>query len=189
MEFLYMLESIRFPILNELMLLITRLGEETAFLVAAMVVFWCVDKRKGYYVMAVGFIGTMLNQFLKLAFRVPRPWILDENFSIMEAAREAASGYSFPSGHSQSAVGTFGAIARTTENKWIRYVCIAVMVLVPFSRMYIGVHTPLDVLVGAALSLALVFLLRKPVLDMDAKGMKPLIGSMLALSLGLLLCV
>ena len=110
-----MLEKIRMPGLNEFMLLITKLGEETAFLVMALIVFWCVDKRKGYFVMTVGFIGTIANQFLKLACRVPRPWVLDENFTILEQAREAAAGYSFPSGQSQSAVGTFGAIAATTQ--------------------------------------------------------------------------
>ena len=68
MNFLYFLEGIRIPVLNECMLLITRLGEETAFLVMALIVFWCVDKYKGYYLMAVGFAGTMLNQFLKLLF-------------------------------------------------------------------------------------------------------------------------
>ena len=47
MELLYVLEGMRHPVLDEIMLLITRLGEETAFLVTALVVFWCVDKRKG----------------------------------------------------------------------------------------------------------------------------------------------
>ena len=47
MEFLYLLEKIRVPVLNEVMLAITLLGEETAFLVIALIVFWCVDKRRG----------------------------------------------------------------------------------------------------------------------------------------------
>ena len=47
---------------------------------------------------------------MKLSFQIPRPWVLDPNFTIVEQAREAATGYSFPSGHSQSAVGTFGAL-------------------------------------------------------------------------------
>ena len=87
MEFLYLLEKIRMPGLNELMLAVTTLGEETAFLVIGLIIFWCVDKRKGYYVMAVGFAGTMANQIMKLACRVPRPWVLDTNFSILEQAR------------------------------------------------------------------------------------------------------
>ena len=189
MDFLYFLESIRMPGLNEFMLLVTKLGEETAFLVAALVVFWCVDKRSGYYLMTVGFIGTMANQFMKLWFRIPRPWVLDENFTILEAAREAASGYSFPSGHSQSSVGTFGAIANTAKNKWVKGICIAICVLVPLSRMYIGVHTPSDVLVGAGMACCMVGLLKKPVLERTEKAMKFLIVLMMAMAVGLLLFV
>ena len=186
MKVLYFLESIRMPGLNEFMLGITRLGEETAFLVAALIVFWCVDKRKGYYVMAVGFAGTMANQFLKLLCRVPRPWALDPDFTILEQAREAADGYSFPSGHSQSAVGTFGAIAATSKNKWGKGVCIALCVLVPLSRMYLGVHTPADVLVGAGMALALVWLLRRWIMEGD-RGMLVLIPLLTAMAVGLLL--
>lgn len=186
MNILYFLESIRMPGLNEFMLAITRLGEETAFLVAALIVFWCVDKRKGYYVMAVGFAGTMANQFLKLLCRVPRPWALDPDFTILEQAREAADGYSFPSGHSQSAVGTFGAIAATSKNKWVKGVCIALCVLVPLSRMYLGVHTPADVLVGAGMALALVWLLRRWIMEGD-RGMLVLIPLLTAMAVGLLL--
>lgn len=165
MGFLYILEKIRIPFLNEIMLLITQFGEETAFLVVALILFWCVDKRKGYFILSVGFVGTIINQFLKLWFRIPRPWVLDKNFTILEKAREAASGYSFPSGHTQNAVGTFGGISYTVKNKWVRGVALAIAILVPFSRMYIGVHTPLDVLVGAAISIALILILKPAVLD------------------------
>lgn len=160
MEILYWFEKIRIPGLNEFMLLITQLGEETAFLVAALVLFWCVDKKSGYYLMAVGFMGTLANQFMKLLFRVPRPWILDPNFTILQQAREAAAGYSFPSGHTQSAVGTFGLIAYIFKNKWVKLIAIIIAVLVPLSRIYIGVHTPLDVFVSLALALILIFALK-----------------------------
>lgn len=189
MSFLYFLEGIRMPGLNELMLAVTQLGEETAFLVIALIVFWCVDKKKGYYVMSVGFLGTMANQIVKLACRVPRPWVLDPDFTILEQAREAATGYSFPSGHTQTAVGTFGCLAATTQKKWWRWVCILLAFLVGFSRMYVGVHTPSDVLVGAGMACALVWLLKKPVLSGEKKQMKTVIAVMLAVSVLFLLYV
>lgn len=190
MQLLYWLEHIRIPVLNEFMLAITRLGEETAFLVAALIVFWCVDKYKGYYVLSVGLAGTVLSQFLKLICRIPRPWVRDENFTILEAAREAAGGYSFPSGHTQSAVGTFGAIAASVKNKWVRIICAAIAVLVGFSRMYVGVHTPADVSVGALISLILIFALKPLMLGENRKKYIPAVfGAMLAISVGFLLYV
>lgn len=182
MEFLYLLESIRFPALTEFMLLITRLGEETAFLVAALIIFWCVDKYKGYYTLGVGLVGTLINQFLKITCRVPRPWVTDPDFTIVESAREAATGYSFPSGHTQTAVGTFGCIATFTKKTWTRIVAIILAVLVGLSRMYLGVHTPADVIVGAIQSLALVFLFLPMSKEQGRRWIPWVFGSLLVLS-------
>ena len=164
MKVLYALESIRTPWLDAVMAAITHLGEETVFMVAALVVFWCVSKRQGYYLLAVGFAGTVLNQFLKLLCRIPRPWVLDSDFTIVESARAQATGYSFPSGHTQNAIGTFGGIARFTKRKWVRVAAVLIAVLVPLSRMYLGVHTPLDVGVAAVIAVVLVLALY-PVLE------------------------
>lgn len=186
MTLLYLLEKIRMPVLNEAMLLITQLGEETAFLAVALVVFWCVDKKRGYLLMAVGFGGTLINQFLKLIFRIPRPWILDPDFTILEQAREAATGYSFPSGHTQMAVGTFGTLAATDRNRSVRLLCWCLAALVGFSRMYVGVHTPYDVAVSVLIALALICGLRRPVMEGGVKAMKAVITLLLVLALGLL---
>ena len=155
MDFLRLLEGIRLPALDSFFGAVTYLGDEIAFMVLAFVLFWCVDKRTGYYAFLVGLFGTVANQFLKIFCRIPRPWVLDPDFTIVEQARAAATGYSFPSGHTQNAVGTFGAAAVMTKRKWVRAVCIVFMLLVPFSRMYLGVHTPLDVGVAFAMALAL----------------------------------
>ena len=186
MEFLYLLEDIRVPVLNEFMLLITQFGEETAFLVTALILFWCVDKYRGYYILSVGFLGTLANQFMKLWFRIPRPWVLDKDFTILEQAKEAASGYSFPSGHSQSAVGTFGGIAYTTKNRWVRIAACVIAVLVPLSRMYIGVHTPTDVLVAAAMAIVLIIIMRPLFCKNSGKYIPALLGVMVILSVAFL---
>ena len=188
MAILHFLEGIRFPLLDQLMLLITHLGEETPFLVVALIVFWCVDKYQGYYVLGVGLFGNMANQFLKITCRVLRPWYRDGSLNPLEAAKPEADGYSFPSGHSQTAVGYLGCIATTQRNKILRAVCIAFMILVPFSRMYVGVHTPADVLVGSGMALAMIFAL-KPLLLGYKRNIPWFFAVMLVLSLANVLYV
>lgn len=156
MAFLYFLESIRNPVLDFLFSIITLCGEETVFMAIGMIFFWCIDKYQGYYLLCVGFLGTVLNQFLKILCRVPRPWVKDPDFTIVESAREAATGYSFPSGHTQTAVGLFGGIARLSTRTSLRIGAIVLAALVALSRMYLGVHTPADVLVSVGIASILI---------------------------------
>ena len=156
MDILYALEKIRTPFWNGVMSAVTQLGGEVIFIVAAVVVFWCVSKWEGYYLMTIAFCGTVLNQFLKLICRVPRPWVRDSNFTIVESARAEATGYSFPSGHTQNAIGLFGGMARWGGRRWVRLGLTALALVIAFSRMYLGVHTPADVGVSLVLAAALV---------------------------------
>lgn len=172
MELLYALESIRTPFLDKLMGLVTNLGGEAVFIVAAIVVFWCLSKSCGYYMMTVGFAGTIINQFLKLWFRIPRPWVKDPNFTIVESARAEATGYSFPSGHTQNAFAVFGSPARFFKNTTLRIVFIFLIALTAFSRMYVGVHTPLDVGVSLIVGTILVFVIYPFFRDMDKSPKK-----------------
>ena len=158
MEFLKWLQELRTPFMDSAFGAITHLGEETTFIVLGILFFWCISKREGYFLLATGLIGTVLNQFLKLLCRIPRPWVLDKTFAIVESAREEATGYSFPSGHTQMAAGLFGGIARWHRG-WLGIAGIILALLVAFSRLYLGVHTPLDVGVGLLMATALVFLL------------------------------
>lgn len=188
MAFLRFLEGIRNPVLDTFFSTVTHLGEETFFILFGLIFFWCVNKKEGYYLLSIGFIGTVVNQFLKLWFRVPRPWVKDKNFTIVESARAEATGYSFPSGHTQSSVGVFGGLARFNKTNWFRIVCIVFCVLVPISRMYLGVHTPADVLVSLVIALILIFGLY-PLIEKCFENqavMRILLLGMILLSAGLL---
>ena len=188
MELLYWFQSIRTPVMDSIMSIVTHLGEETFFMLAALIVFWCVDKRKGYYLLTVGFVGTLINQWLKIACRIPRPWVQDPNFPIVEAARAEATGYSFPSGHTQAAVGYLGGIARFTDRIWLRIACIVLAVMTAISRMYLGVHTPLDVGVSIVIAVILVLVIY-PLIESTLwfpNRMYAIIGGMLLFSLAYL---
>ena len=168
MQLLYALAELRTPFLDALLGALTNCGGELVFMAAAIIVFWCVSKSCGYYMLTVGFVGTIVNQFLKLVFRIPRPWVKDPDFQIVESARAEATGYSFPSGHTQNVFASFGCLGRWTKRTWLRAVCALLIVVTAFSRMYLGVHTPLDVGVSFGIGLVLVFALYPLFRDIDS---------------------
>lgn len=183
MEFLYLLEDIRTPVLDAFFSAVTYLGSELVFMILAVVMYWCVNKSQGLYLLSVGCLGTTINQALKITFRIPRPWVKDPGFTIVESARADATGYSFPSGHTQNAIGTFGCLAMNAKRRWVSALCIVLAALTAFSRMYLGVHTPLDVGVSAVIAAVLVLALRPLFQNLDEK---PRRGIWILAGLGLL---
>lgn len=186
MQVLYFFESIRNPVLDTFFSLITHLGEESVFIILALLLFWCVDKYEGYYVLSVGFLGTIINQALKIMCRIERPWVKDPKFTIVESARAEATGYSFPSGHTQSSVGNFGSMLKYgTKTKVINILSLAFCVLVPLSRLYLGVHTLYDVVVSVIVALVLIFAVHPIILKAkeNPKIMWALLGVMFVISL------
>ena len=159
MSLLYALEQLRVPWLTTILSWMTYFGGLYGFMVLSIIVFWCIDKRCGYFMLSLGFVGTVINQFLKILFRVPRPWIIDPKFEPVESAIADAGGFSFPSGHTQNVFATFGGIFAWTKKAWLKILCVVMIVLVAFSRMYLGVHTPLDVGVSCGIGILLLAVL------------------------------
>ena len=183
MEFLKMLQTLRNPVLDAILGAITMLGDETALMVAGLAILWCVNKHWGFQLMFAGLGGSAVNQLLKAIFLIPRPWVLDPSFTIVESAREAATGYSFPSGHTQTAAGVFGMLAVWAKQKWLKIALIVLVALVGFSRMYLGVHTPLDVgvsLVTGAMTVALMIATYRRAQESDKGALQLTAGLLLA---------
>ncbi len=188
MDILLWFQGLRSPALDWLMLLITQFGQQTPLIALICLIYWCIDKRLAQLSMFSLFVGGLVNQFLKILLCVPRPWLLDARLLPVEAALHGASGYSFPSGHTASATAVFGAMALCAKRRWIRALLAALIALVGVSRVYLGVHTPWDVLaswaLGAALLLltwrALRMLLLRPSLDWAIVAVGLLLSALLA---------
>lgn len=155
MEFLKVLESIRTPLLDRLFLLLTFFGEEVLVLAIICFLYWCYNKRLAYRICFSFFTSGLLVQTLKITFRVPRPWIKDPSFVPVEEAVSTATGYSFPSGHTQCATALYSTFAWNTKKNRNRIICFIIIFSVMLSRMYLGVHTLQDVLVSFGLTLIL----------------------------------
>ena len=167
MQLLYILEQLRTPAVTKALSALTYFGGVYGFMVLSIIVFWCIDKRCGYFMLSLGFLGTVINQFLKILFRIPRPWVLDPSFEPVESAVADAGGFSFPSGHTQNVFATFGGVFAWTKKTWLKILCAVMIVLVAFSRMYLGVHTPLDVGVSVVIGIVLLLVLYPVFRDID----------------------
>lgn len=101
MTFLWLLEGLRTPFLDKWMQFITCFGQELIIIAVICALYWCADKRFAYLLGFTYFTAGLCVQSLKITFRIPRPWILDPDFKAVESAVPGATGYSFPSGHTQ----------------------------------------------------------------------------------------
>jgi len=158
MELLRMLSDIRTPFLDTLVGLITRLGEETIGIVILCFIFWCISKKIGYIMGVAFFLSSLTVQGMKICFRIERPWIIDPTFEPVPGAKEYATGYSFPSGHTQSAAAFYGSLGAQVKQKNFKLILFLIPVLVAFSRLYLGVHTLLDVVASLVITFLLIWL-------------------------------
>lgn len=155
MEFLYFLESIRSSVLNIFFILCTSFGEELVLVSLFAIIYWCINKTLAYRIAFSYFLSGVVVQGLKIHFRIERPWVTDPAFKPVESVLDTATGYSFPSGHTQSSTSLYSSIAFHFKKRALYILSFAIIALVMLSRMYLGCHTPKDVLTGFAITLVI----------------------------------
>lgn len=140
----------------------TFFGELNTVLVIMAVVYWCVSKKFGTYLL-MGWSGNRLvNGVLKVTACAYRPWIRDASIVPYGNSMTTATGYSFPSGHTMNAATVYGGVAvRKDMSRAVRITLGLLVILVAFSRCYLGVHTPQDVLVGSIAGMLVMWLTYK----------------------------
>lgn len=123
------------------------------------VIFWGVDKKWGYYFLTTHWLGELINGVIKLTVCAYRPWIRSDLIEPAGDSKTAATGYSFPSGHTRTATTIYGSIFvwQKDKRKWLAVLCIVLIALTGFSRNFLGVHTPQDVIVAILESVIILF--------------------------------
>ncbi len=146
MEYLLWLQGIRSDFWNVVLMYVTELVTSPLMYLFVAVLYWCFAKKAAISLALNLSLGSLINQTLKNIFCIYRPWIQNPALKPVEAAKATATGYSFPSGHTQLAATEFLSIAVwQKKRKWIVVFCFFMTFLVMFTRNYLGVHTLPDV--------------------------------------------
>ena len=161
-DYLLWLENIRTHLsinLDNVFMSLTRFGEITIPTLIMCAIYWCFDSMAGLYLFSLNSLCVLFAQFFKMIACVYRPWILSDKVHPVNKAFLTAGGYSFPSGHSAGVSSTIGGMAYVfRKHKVVSILLILFCLLVGFSRNYLGVHTPQDVVVGLGLGLIFIFI-------------------------------
>lgn len=168
---------------------VTRWGDGPIYIFLLSFYFWLVDPQQGRQLGLILTLSILSNLLLKEIFALPRPYVINPDVTTVEAAATIGS-FSFPSGHAQGSATTWGAIAYFQQKRWLWYLAGIIIFLVSLSRMYLGVHFPVDVAAGLILGIFWVTVgawigrvERLPQLELAQKLMLWLSGAILAIAL------
>ena len=160
-NFLLMLQNIRLTLgsgIENFFFSLTIMGEFLFPTLVMSLIYWCIDTSAGMLLFISNSLSLAMIQVLKMSACIYRPWILSDKLSPPQMALKTAESYSFPSGHSIMAASLWGAIAYILRNKiWACILLISFVILIGFSRCYLCVHTPQDVVIGLFLLFLLIF--------------------------------
>jgi len=152
LEIIKTIQLIANPFFDFFFELSTILGEELLIIPLLAILYWTINKKFGEYVGFAIFTSFMANNLLKDIFKLPRP---QSEQGVRILRQHTATGYAFPSGHTQGAATFYSAIAIAFKNKMLAITVGIIIVLVALSRLYLGVHFPKDVIVGLLLGVAI----------------------------------
>lgn len=128
------------------------IGEQTIVIAIIVAILWCYDKRKGFAICSAMLISVTTMGVLKSIVRSPRPFAALPSISGKRLA--TATGYSFPSGHTTTAASFYASLALSFRKRWLSVLCAVIIALVGISRVYLGVHWPVDVFGGWVLGIS-----------------------------------
>ncbi len=162
LEILKFLQSIRSEWLNFVFETITTLGEQNFYIFLVSLILWCYDKKTGYRVAFIMLVSGAINTGIKDIIQRPRP-IGSPGLTSIRV--HTATGYSFPSNHTQTATSAYTTLAINFKKKWLYVLSFFAVFFIGISRNYLAVHWPTDVaagwILGIVISLSANYFLQK----------------------------
>jgi membrane-associated phospholipid phosphatase len=131
------------PALDGVMNGFTFLGRIEFYLIFIPFLYWAVDRRIGVRALLMLIFTDFLSSSFKLLFHQPRPYWLGG-----VKALSAETSYGIPSSHASDSLAVGGYLITQVKQNWARWLIGVVVFFIAFSRMYLGVHFPQDVLFG-----------------------------------------
>lgn len=150
LDILKYIQSISNPMLDCFFVILTMLGEDIFFIIIIGTIYWCFNKTLGYKLAFVYLTNRAINTIIKEVVKFPRPIGYE---GIKSNRVETAGGYSFPSGHTQQSTSLYTTLMKEFKKKWLYFIGVLGVFLVGFSRMYLGVHWPIDVIGGLTIGI------------------------------------
>ena len=145
MEIIKYLQSFSDPFINNLFQVITFLGEETLYVLVIVILYWCVNKKTALRLAFIQIFSLVTNGAIKDMVKAPRPIGEEGIFSLRVTT---ATGYSFPSGHTQGTTTFWSSLMKIYKKTWLYAIGSVSIIAVAISRLYLGVHWPQDVAAG-----------------------------------------
>jgi len=154
LDFLLWLQSFATPWLDTLMGAITQLGNEYFYMAALCFLYWCVDVKATLRLFVLFLTGVYIGGAIKVLTSELRPFQVRPDL-IHARFTSTAEDASFPSAHALNSTVFWGYLCTLVRRRWFYIVAPIVVLLVGFSRLYLGLHWPRDVFWGLILGLVI----------------------------------
>ncbi|KGM95398.1 phosphatase PAP2 family protein [Clostridium botulinum] len=151
MDAIKFFQSFSNPFLDIFFQIVTMFGEEIFLVGSITLIYWCINKKVGYRLAFTYLTSMILNGAIKEIFKIPRPFNKD---GIKSLRTKTATGYSFPSGHTQGSSSFFTTLMLNINKIYFYIIGFILIILIAISRLYLGVHTLMDVSGGLILGVA-----------------------------------
>ena len=143
--------------LRKIFLLLTNLGGQEILIITILIIYFVFSKKQGQRIAFAIFTSLLMNNTLKVLINRVRPFNHEKATYTVDMEQSSASGMSFPSGHTQNAAVTYSSVAFMYKKRYLWIITIILIIIVGISRIMLGVHYPTDVIVGAALGIAIAY--------------------------------